>query len=58
MKFIEKHMGEMKQNYTWGFDLPYLMTGVLNTHPSSAINFQKAKRTDYTNFYNELHDMD
>ena len=58
MKFIEKYMPEMKQNYTWGFDLPYLMTGILNSHPSSAINFQKAKRTDYTNFYHELHDMD
>lgn len=58
MRFIEKHMTEMKQKYTWGFDLPYLMTGILNSHPSSAIAFQKAKRTDYTNFYNELHDMD
>lgn len=58
MKFIEKHMPEMKQNYTWGFDLPYLMTGILNSHPSSAINFQKAKRRDYTNFYHELLDIE
>ena len=58
MKFIEKYMPEMEEKYTWGFDLPYLMTGILNRHPSSAIAFQKAKRTDYTNFYHELHDMD
>lgn len=58
MKFIEDHMAEMKQNYIWGFDLPYLMTGILNSHPSSAINFQKAKRQDYTNFYHELLDIE
>lgn len=58
MKFIENHMTEMKENYTWGFDLPYLMTGILNTHPSSAINFKKANREDYTNFYHELLDIE
>ena len=58
MKFVEEYMPEMKEKYTWGFDLPYLMTGILNRHPSSAIVFQKAKRTDYMNFYHELHDMD
>lgn len=58
MKFIENHMITMKENYSWGFDLPYLLTGILNSHPSSAIAFEKAKRTDYKNFYNELHDMD
>ena len=58
MKFVEKYMPEMEEKYTWGFDLPFLMTGILNRHPASAIAFQKAKRTDYTNFYYELHDMD
>lgn len=58
MKFIEKHMAAMKEQYDWGFDLPYLLTGILNAHPSSAIAFEKAKRHDYKNFYNELHDMD
>lgn len=58
MKFIENHMTQMKQSYTWGFDLPYLMTGILNTHPSSAINFKKANRGDYTNFYHELLDIE
>ncbi|MGN0334123.1 MAG: aldolase catalytic domain-containing protein [Lachnospiraceae bacterium] len=58
MQFIEKHMTEMKKEYFWGFDLPYLMTGILNAHPSSAINFEKAKRKDYTNFYHELLDIE
>lgn len=58
MKFIEKHMPEMKKQYTWGFDLPYLLTGILNTHPSSAISFQANGRSDYKNFYHELLDLE
>ena len=42
----------------WGFDLPYLLTGVLNSHPSSAIKCIKEGRTDYSKFYQELLDME
>lgn len=58
MDFVEKYMLEMKANYEWGFDIPYLLTGVLNTHPSSAINFIKEKRTDYTKLQQELMDIE
>ena len=39
---------------TWGFDVPYMLTGALNIHPSSAIKFIKDGRTDYSEFYKEL----
>ena len=58
MQFIEKHMIQMRQDYTWGFDVPFMLTGILNTHPSSAINFKKAGRTDYSRFYQELLDIE
>ena len=58
MKFIQKHMIQMRKDYLWGFDVPYMLTGILNTHPSSAINFQKAGRTDYARFYQELMDIE
>lgn len=58
MKFIEQHMLQMRKEYTWGFDVPYMLTGILNAHPSSAINFQKAGRTDYSRFYQELLDIE
>lgn len=58
MQFIEKHMVQMRQDYNWGFDVPYMLTGILNTHPSSAINFKKAGRTDYSRFYQELLDIE
>ena len=58
MKFIESHMLQMRKDYTWGFDVPYMLTGIFNSHPSSAINFQKAGRTDYAKFYQELMDIE
>lgn len=48
MDFIEKYMLQMKKDYDWGFDIPYLLTGIFNSHPSSAINFIKEGRTDYS----------
>lgn len=55
MKFVEKDMLKLKESgAVWGYDIPYLMTGVLNSHPSSAIKFIKDGRTDYHQFYQEL----
>lgn len=55
MEFVEKHMLKLKEEgAVWGYDIPYLMTGVLNSHPSSAIKFIKEGRTDYKSFYQEL----
>ncbi|MBQ8823591.1 MAG: aldolase catalytic domain-containing protein [Lachnospiraceae bacterium] len=57
VSFVEKHILKIKEEgAVWGFDIPYLMTGILNAHPSSAINFIKEKRTDYAMFYQELLD--
>lgn len=57
MDFVEKHMLKLREEGTvWGFDLPYLLTGTLNAHPSSAIKFIQDNRTDYSHFYQELLD--
>lgn len=57
MSFVEKHIMKLKEEgVTWGFDIPYMLTGILNAHPSSAIQFMKEKRTDYSMFYQELID--
>ena len=57
MDFISKHMLDMKKAYNWGFDIQYLLTGVLNSHPSTAIKFIKDGRTDYSKFQQELLDL-
>lgn len=55
IQFIDDHIGKLKAEGTvWGYDLQYLMTGLLNQHPRSAIQFTKEKRTDYAEFYREV----
>lgn len=55
IQFIEKHMVKLKEEgVVWGYDLQYMMTGLLNQHPRTAIAFTKDKRTDYAEFYKEV----
>ena len=57
LKFIEQHMIPLKESgLVWGYDIPYLLTGRLNPHPSAAIDYMKEKREDYTTFYMDLLD--
>jgi 4-hydroxy 2-oxovalerate aldolase len=55
IQFIEKYMNKLKEDgVVWGFDLQYMMTGILNQHPRTAIQFTKEKRKDYSEFYKEI----
>ncbi|MBR4464379.1 MAG: aldolase catalytic domain-containing protein [Treponema sp.] len=55
LKFIEKHMLKLKKDgIMWGYDLQYLVTGLLNQHPRTAIAFTNDKREDYAEFYKEM----
>ena len=55
IQFIEKYMNKLKEDgVVWGFDLQYMMTGLLNQHPRAAIQFTKDKRKDYAEFYKEV----
>ncbi|MBR1764425.1 MAG: aldolase catalytic domain-containing protein [Ruminococcus sp.] len=55
IRFIEHQMVKLReQGIVWGYDLQYLMTGILNQHPRSAISFTKEKRDDYAEFYKEI----
>ena len=58
LDIVQKHMLKMKaEGAVWGYDVPYLLTGILNSHPSSAIKFIKEGRTDYSRFLSELEEM-
>ncbi|MBQ5472282.1 MAG: aldolase catalytic domain-containing protein [Treponema sp.] len=55
LQFIEKWMQPMKASgTTWGYDFQYLLTGILNQHPRTAIQYTKEKRTDLSNYYKEI----
>lgn len=57
LRFLENQMIPLKESGTvWGYDIPYLLTGHLNQHPSAAIDYMKAQRTDYSEFYTDLLD--
>ena len=55
LKFIEEHMTPLKESgVQWGYDLQYLLTGVFNQHPRTAIQFTKDGRKDYAEYYKEI----
>ena len=59
IKFIDQHMTKLReQGIVWGYDMQYLMTGLLNQHPRTAIAFTKDNRKDYAEFYKEIITMD
>ncbi len=55
LQFVEQYIIPLRESgVMWGYDVPYLLTGILNQHPKSAIQFMKEKRKDYYEFYLEL----
>jgi len=59
LKFIDEYINKLKDDgVVWGYDLQYLVTGVLNQHPRTAIAFTKDERRDYSEFYKEMVDKD
>jgi len=55
LQFIEEYMTKLREDgVVWGYDLQYLMTGLLNQHPRTAIQFTKDGRKDYSEFYKEI----
>lgn len=55
LRFIESNIIALKKSgVVWGYDLQYLITGLLNQHPRSAIAFTREGRGDYCNYYQEM----
>lgn len=59
LKFVQTEILKLKeQGVVWGYDIPYLCTGILNVHPRSAIAAIKDNDKDYANFYIGLWDRE
>lgn len=55
LQFIDKHIVPLRESgAVWGYDVQYLITGILNEHPRTAIDFTKKARNDYSEFYKEM----
>jgi len=54
---VQKQMIPLREKIEWGFHVPYLITGMLNEHPRSAMAFMDAPvRGDFVDFYNQMAD--
>lgn len=58
IQFVQDYINPLKESVTWGYDMQYLLTGILNRHPKAAIDYTKADRKDLKEFYNEIILMD
>jgi 4-hydroxy 2-oxovalerate aldolase len=52
---IQEHIGPLREKLGWGFDLPYMITGLHNAHPRAAIKFKASdKSDDLMGFYDDF----
>lgn len=56
LECVEKHIEPMRAKLGWGFDYPYMITGFLNSHPRTAMEYNDnpANRGKIVNFYDEI----
>ena len=55
VKCIEEQIFPWRQKFTWGYSIPYMVTGVLNQHPRTAMAHMESKERDrVTEFYDRL----
>lgn len=59
LKFVQERMLPLKQSgLVWGYDIPYLITGMMNVHPRTAIAAEKENDTNYVQFYTATWDKE
>jgi 4-hydroxy 2-oxovalerate aldolase len=57
LKFLEQHMLPLKASgLKWGYDIPYMLTGLTDQHPRTAIAAIKNGDTHYADYYQMLLD--
>jgi 4-hydroxy 2-oxovalerate aldolase len=55
LKIIQDYMIPMRKEIEWGYLIPYMITGILNEHPRSAIALRKTQQKDkYAEFYEQM----
>jgi 4-hydroxy 2-oxovalerate aldolase len=55
LKVIQDHLIPMRQDIEWGYLIPYMVTGILNEHPRTAIAYRKTDDKDkYAEFYEKM----
>lgn len=56
---IQNHIHPLQKEISWGYHMPYLITGALNEHPRSAIKWMASEqKDDFVAFMKEMHDYE
>jgi 4-hydroxy 2-oxovalerate aldolase len=57
LQVIQDHLLEMQKSIDWGYHIPYLVSGALNQHPRSAMEWMESdKKRDIVSFFNQMID--
>jgi 4-hydroxy 2-oxovalerate aldolase len=58
LECVQNTIEPLRSKLLWGYDLPYLLTGLLNQHPRTAIKFKEAElqgvKGDVLEFYDAI----
>jgi 4-hydroxy 2-oxovalerate aldolase len=59
LKCIHEEIEPLREELGWGYDIPYMITGLMNQHPRSAIEFNQSKdKGDTVKFFDQIVDLD
>ena len=59
LECIQEKIEPMREKLLWGYDYPYMLTGVLNQHPRAGMAFNASKdRGDIVKFYDQIESED
>jgi 4-hydroxy 2-oxovalerate aldolase len=55
LQCIQQHIEPLREKLLWGFDTPYMMTGILNEHPRAAMSFNASgDKGDIVKFFDSI----
>lgn len=57
LDIIQRYFLDMHRDLEWGYQMPYMVTGILNRHPRTAMAYMKnANGATFSDYYNQLVD--
>ena len=55
LQVIQDYMFDMQKTIDWGYHIPYLVSGALNRHPRSAMEWMESeKKQDVVSYFNTM----
>jgi 4-hydroxy 2-oxovalerate aldolase len=57
IKVIQDYILEMQKTIDWGYHIPYMLTGVMNQHPRTALKWMDGEnKNDFMTFFSQVND--